>query len=655
MSPGLLCVMLKARGDSAAHKGGGKVKTSLLRLASSARGKTGGGVGQSPQPPSASSYRSGFGWRLFDGFSTRLDAMLGWHRLPRPVGLAVLVGLRNELRRRNLHDTNVLPTKPLPPLPNGAKNDTVRTADGSHNDLASPRAGMAGARFGRNVPLSSVDTNPDATILDPNPREVSRRLLTRHEFQPATTVNVIVSAWLQFMIKDWFSHGHGDATQAYQIPLSADDPWVQNPMVVPRTVADPTRADGAEGPPTFVNMLTHWWDLSSIYGTTDEEVHERRTHEGGKLHVGADGMIPLPEGDASKDPTREPGFWVGMGMLASLFVLEHNAICDRLRADHPTLSDDELFARARLINAAVVAKIHTVEWTPAVIAHPTTKVAMRANWFGLAGERLHRLFGRISDSEVVSGIPGSQTNDYGVPYSLTEEFTAVYRMHPLLPDDYTLKSVTTGRATAEHAFADLAGPASRRIFAETSLSDLFYSFGTEYAGAIVLRNYPRALQQFVRPNDGKPMDIGAVDILRIREAGVPRYNEFRRLLRLRPAKDIEDLTDDPSLVADLRDVYDGDIEKVDLMVGMFAEKRPEGFAFSDTAFRIFILMASRRLNSDRFFTRDYDPRVYTECGVTWIDDATMSRILRRHLPDLSTVLDAKANAFEPWQAPKARG
>ena len=45
---------------------------------------------------------------------------------------------------------------------------------------------------------------------------------------------------------------------------------------------------------------------------------------------------------------------------------------------------------------------------------------------------------------------------------------------------------------------------------------------------------------------------------------------------------------------------------------MFAEKRPAGFAFSDTAFRIFILMASRRLNSDRFFTEDYTPAVYTE-------------------------------------------
>ena len=92
-----------------------------------------------------------------------------------------------------------------------------------------------------------------------------------------------------------------------------------------------------------------------------------------------------------------------------------------LHAKHPPWSDEELFQRARLINAALLAKIHTVEWTPAVISHPTTVAAMNANWFGLAGERVHKLFGRISASEVVSGIPGSRTDHFGVPFALTEE------------------------------------------------------------------------------------------------------------------------------------------------------------------------------------------------------------------------------------------
>ena len=57
-----------------------------------------------------------------------------------------------------------------------------------------------------------------------------------------------------------------------------------------------------------------------------------------------------------------------------------------LHGTHPELSDDDTFDKARLINAALMAKIHTVEWTPAVISHPTTKLAMKINWWGLAGE-----------------------------------------------------------------------------------------------------------------------------------------------------------------------------------------------------------------------------------------------------------------------------
>jgi hypothetical protein len=85
------------------------------------------------------------------------------------------------------------------------------------------------------------------------------------------------------------------------------------------------------------------------------------------------------------------------------------------------------------------------------------------------------------------------------------------------------------------------------------------------------------------------------------------------------------------------------------MVGLYAEQRPPGFAFSDTAFRVFLLMASRRLKSDRFFTADYTPSVYTPTGLRWIDDATMSKVLLRHYPRLDTVI-RRDNAFKPWHA-----
>lgn len=81
-----------------------------------------------------------------------------------------------------------------------------------------------------------------------------------------------------------------------------------------------------------------------------------------------------------------------------------------------------------------MAKIHTVEWTPAILAHPALEIGMKANWWGLAGETLTKMVGRISKtSEVISGIPGSGTNQDGIPYSMTEEFVSIYRMHPLIP------------------------------------------------------------------------------------------------------------------------------------------------------------------------------------------------------------------------------
>ena len=57
-----------------------------------------------------SEYRSGLFWRLFDAVSQALDRRIGWHRLPTPLGLLGLIGVRNILRRRNLYDTEPLPS-----------------------------------------------------------------------------------------------------------------------------------------------------------------------------------------------------------------------------------------------------------------------------------------------------------------------------------------------------------------------------------------------------------------------------------------------------------------------------------------------------------------------------------------------------------------
>jgi hypothetical protein len=85
------------------------------------------------------------------------------------------------------------------------------------------------------------------------------------------------------------------------------------------------------------------------------------------------------------------------------------------------------------------------------------------------------------------------------------------------------------------------------------------------------------------------------------------------------------------------------------MVGLYAEDLPEGFGFSDTAFRVFILMASRRLKSDRFFTNDYTAEVYTQFGLDWIDKNNFLTVLKRHHPELAPALVGVTNGFKPWR------
>jgi hypothetical protein len=591
-------------------------------------------------------------WRGFRWFTTLVDRRIGWDRLPTPVGLVVLIGLRDALRVHNLADTTDLPSVNLAPVPDPAPEQQInRSFDGTYNDLAFPRMGMAGSRFGRNIPLADARHPSRADVLDPNPREISRRLMTREQLIEATSVNALVAPWLQWMIRDWFSHGPSRSDDAWEIELTDDDPWPHRPMIIPRTMDDPTRPSTAPAsPPTFVNTSTHWWDASQIYGNSPEYQNLVRTHRDGKLAVGANGSLPMPKADGN--PTEEPGFWLGLVMLQTVFTLEHNAVCDMFAAAYPQWTDEEIFQRARLVIAALIAKIHTVEWTPAVISHPALLIGMRANWFGLAGERLQRVLGRLSSSEVVSGIPGSPTDHYGVPYSLTEEFTAVYRMHPLMPDYFHMRSHADDGALADYTLRDLSGPGGLGVLDKVPMADLLYSFGTQHPGLVTLHNFPRFLQEFERP-DGQFMDLAATDILRHRELGVPRYCEFRRLLRMRAPATFDELCDDPETAREIARIYRGDIEKVDLDVGLFAERRPKGFAFSDTAFRIFIVMASRRLNSDRFLTTDFTPAVYTREGLEWIADNTMATVLLRHFPPLRSAMRSATNAFHPWARPQS--
>lgn len=76
------------------------------------------------------------------------------------------------------------------------------------------------------------------------------------------------------------------------------------------------------------------------------------------------------------------------------------------------------------------------------------------------------------------------------------------------------------------------------------------------------------------------------------------------------------------------------------------------FGFGETQFQVFLLMASRRLAADRFYTSDYTAAAYTQEGLDWIEATTLRHLMLRHLPQLQAAgVHIPHNAFHPWTLP----
>jgi hypothetical protein len=560
----------------------------------------------------------------------------------------------------------------------------------------------------------------------------------------------------------------------------------------------------ARSPGTSRNMNTAWWDASQIYGYDDNSRRRMRRDpaDPAKLeltnqHSGTigdeQGYLPAfgpacspgnmgncdlirPEW-AGQEAVAMPDNWsIGLSFLHTVFVREHNAIVNAVRKlardsanedsglrnrqqpnepiPYGKISNDELFEIARLIVAAEIAKIHTIEWTTQLLYDEPLNVGMNSNWSGIfkddgiANEVTKRIvrkladasnsklanqfysalaagpgiFGAGSDRPYPAGI-NDGPNHFGAPFNFPEEFISVYRLHPLVPDMIDYRELSNPNKIVQQVpvidtFRAKATPAMR----QGGLSNWALSMGRQRLGLLELNNHPQFLQNLdIRPRIDVTLDVPALDIIRDREHGVPRFNEFRRQIGLRQLTSFDDFIDktrapdsdrrkeQEAIAKTLREVYGthvcdnnkvitsaqtagtdpvtgkpipitdclgqpngsmvDNVEDVDITVGFLGEPvRPHGYAISETQFQIFILNASRRLFSDRFFTSSFRPEFYTQFGVDWVmnngPDGTvmedgepnghkqevlpMKRVLLRAMPELKDELKTVINAFDPW-------
>ncbi len=494
--------------------------------------------------------------------------------------LLALKEVRDNMFRMGLHDPHVNYSG-YDPVSCTDADKYFRSADGTCNDLGNPHVGAANVAFGRNVNPIFIDKNAAEKLMTPNPALVSKEFFTRDEFKPVPFLNMLAAVWIQFMNHDWLTHGRNKEENPHRVRVE-DGP----DKVVEQTKDNPTNRNQYDQKfgKVSLNEVTHWWDGSQIYGSSQKDQNLIRS---GKAEVrsGTEGLLLTEQFKSGKellpkaanfnprDNKQNQGYevtgfrdnwWLGLSMLHTLFVKEHNAIAKELLKKHVTRDhsgnrwiwengservylddrqlDEKIFQTARLINAAVMAKIHTVEWTPAILPNPTLRTAMYINWYGGINPQtlfngqgpLSRAVRHVSNRAdwfkitqtgyLIGGIVGDKTNNHGTPYSITEEFTSVYRLHSLLPEKLHIKTLQQKDLVKPISFADTRNDRSYALMEKYDLKDLYYSFGTQNPGQLVLNNYPKFMQNLEIPGHGT-MDLGMVDIIRDRERGpCPRFS-----------------------------------------------------------------------------------------------------------------------------------
>lgn len=140
-----------------------------------------------------------------------VNKYIAWFKLPTIIGAFNLAFLRIELRGFNLHDGYASSEPQGNPELDVLPDDRylhARHSDGKFNSLEQPKMGCAGMRFGRNFPRSATGKPTEEELWTPNPRMISERFMARQEgdFKPASTLNLLAAAWIQFQTHDWFNH-----------------------------------------------------------------------------------------------------------------------------------------------------------------------------------------------------------------------------------------------------------------------------------------------------------------------------------------------------------------------------------------------------------------------------------------------------------------
>ncbi len=380
-----------------------------------------------------------------------------------------------------------------------------------------------------------------------------------------------------------------------------------------------------------INEETSVLDLGHVYDNDPERAPLLRDPDSGRMLTREDGLLP-----GADDIARAHGVEVGEDQLIAdlpiitgdfraaqteqlvshhtIWLKNHNYHADRLAAQFPEWSHDEIFNAARALNEADFQWVVYDEYLPAIIGEQ--------NVLAYEGFDKSQNPGIITDfTAAVFRFGHDQANNF---FDLLEEDGSV-------AENGAGPEGTGAGVTLLSSFIPLSGDGAAIAKADTLEDQADWIRGQlgiptqEIDGFVVSGNRGNLF--------GIPgLNLEAFDIMRGRDHGVNDYNGFRESQGLDPyetwdaffhANDIGEVRQ-----GHLRDLYGsdpGDIANMDTVIGVLLEKEAEGSQLGPTATGLIAAQFANLRDGDRFY---FEER-FTPEQVEAIKSTSLADIIER--------------------------
>jgi hypothetical protein len=561
-----------------------------------------------------------------------------------------------------------------------------QSLDGSDNNLSHPSWGRGGTDYLRMAPAHYADGH-STPVSGPDPRYVSNRIFNDEVFDDSGGgpfgVNIFSETqdsqwgwtWGQFLDHDFGIRLGGLPTdrqgETANLPINSSDPLesVSGTGSVPFVRSAPAVGTGVTNARQQVNMESSYIDASNIYGSDPQRLEWLREGpvDGDMRNNGAHLLLPdgyLPRRDARGDPATAPKMEINgrlqsdpngaivagdpranenMALTATqtMFAREHNRIVDSLPK---YLSEEQKFQIARRVVIAEIQYITYSEFLPSLgITLPAYRGynpsvnATLSNEFATAGYRAH--------SMVHSGMPvTAETSRY--TQAQLDSFEA-QGLEVIYSEDHKTFTMDVPLGFL------LDNP---QLLKQVQVGPLLQTVGVkaQYKNDEMIDHDLRNV--LCSPDGVEPKcvsDLGAIDLARGRDHGLPTYNDMRRAYglpkrtsftqitgeasdafpsdpQLTPGNEINDpdsidftsitnlfgsqsglvtIGDNTTdvnyvrrtpLAARLKAIY-GSVDKVDAFVGMLSEPHSARSQFGELQQAIWTKEFQRLRDGDRFF------------------------------------------------------